>query len=184
MTTLPGREKVALLVIDVQNDVVGGAHARDQVVGTIASLVDRARRERVQVVWVQHEDEGMTRESPGWGLVPELTRHDDEPLVCKRYGDSFEDTDLSDVLERLRVGRLVVVGAQTDACVRSTLHGAMVRGYDTTLVEDAHTTEDLREWGSPIGPAEAIAYTNLYWQHSSAPGRTADTVKAADVNFA
>ena len=38
------------------------------------------------------------------------------------------------------VGRLVVTGAQTDACVRSTLHGAFVRGYDVTLVADAHTT--------------------------------------------
>lgn len=183
MANIPGRDAVALLVIDVQNDVVGGAYARDEVVGTISGLVDRARDEKVPVVWVQHEDEGMAPGSDGWGLVPELTRHDDEPLVRKRYGDSFEDTDLGEVLERLRVGRLVVVGAQTDICVRSTLHGAMVRGYDTTLVEDAHTTEDLREWGSPIGPAEAIAYTNLYWQQSGAPGRTADAAKAADVTF-
>ena len=43
----------------------------------------------------------------------------------------------------------MVTGAQTEECIRGTLHGALVRGYDATLVGDAHTTEDLREWGVP-----------------------------------
>ena len=106
-----------------------------------------------------------------------------EPLVHKRFGDSFEDTELESILAQLGVGRLVVTGAQTDACIRSTLHGALVRGYDATLVSDAHTTEDMREWGSPIGPADAIAYTNLYWSFSSAPGRSGGTTATADVDF-
>ena len=87
---------------------------------------------------------------------------DGEPVVHKRYGDSFEDTTLEEELASRGVGRLIVTGAQTDACVRSTLHGAFTRGYDTTLVSDAHTTEDLTEWGAP--PLEqVIAHTNLYW---------------------
>jgi Isochorismatase family len=81
------------------------------------------------------------------------------------------------------VGRLVVTGAQTDACVRATLHGAFVRGYDVTLVGDAHTTEDLSEYGAPP-PDQVIAHTNLYWQDESAPGRTAATVDSAEVSFA
>ena len=82
----------------------------------------------------------------------------------------------------LVVGRLVVVGAQTDACVRSTLHGALARGYDATLVSDAHTTEDLTEWGAPP-PDKVIAHTNLYWSYQTAPGRTAGTVETKDVDF-
>ena len=58
-----------------------------------------------------------------------------------------------------------------------------MRGYDTTLVGDAHTTEDLRQWGSPIGPDQAIAYTNLYWKFSAAPGRSAQVVTTDDVTF-
>ena len=57
-------------------------------------------------------------------------------------------------------------------------------GYDATLVEDAHTTEDMREWGSPVGPDQAIAYTNLYWKFSSAPGRKGGTVPTTEVDFA
>jgi len=58
-----------------------------------------------------------------------------------------------------------------------------VPNYDDTLVEDAHTTEDLREWGGPVAPDEAIAYTNLYWSWSRAPGRTGATVPTAEVDF-
>jgi nicotinamidase-related amidase len=182
MTTLQNRPNTALLVIDVQQGVVAGAHERDAVVANVGSLVDKARRERVPVVWVQHSDEQTVRGSDNWRIVPELSPGDAEPLVEKNYGDSFEDTTLETVLSGLAVGKLIVVGAQTDACVRSTLHGAVVRGYDATLVSDAHTTEDQSAWGAPP-PAQVIAHTNLYWTYHSAPGRTAGTVKTKDVDF-
>jgi nicotinamidase-related amidase len=182
MTTLENRPNTALLVIDVQNGVVAGAPRRDEVVANVASLVDKARQEDVPVVWVQHNDEGLPRGSDEWRIVPELAPEDAEPLVEKSYGDSFEETDLETVLSDLGVGRLVVVGAQTDQCVRSTLHGALVRGYDATLVSDAHTTEDLTAWGAPP-PEQVIAHTNLYWTDQSAPGRTAGTVATQDVEF-
>ena len=182
MTTLENRPHTALLVIDVQNGVLATAHERDAVVANVGSLVERARQEQVPVVWVQHWDDGLARESHEWQIVPELAPQDAEPLVEKHYGDAFEDTDLEPVLSGLGVGRLVVAGAQTDACIRSTLHGALVRGYDATLVSDAHTTEDQSEWGAPP-PAQVIAHTNLYWTYQTAPGRTAGTVSTEDVEF-
>jgi nicotinamidase-related amidase len=182
VTTLDNRPNTALLVIDVQNGVVGGAHERDAVVANVGSLVEKARREKVPVVWVQHNDKGLARGSDDWRIVPELAPGDAEPLVEKSYGDSFEDTNLESVLSSLGVGRLVVVGAQTDACIRSTLHGAFARGYDATLVGDAHTTEDQTEWGAPP-PDKVIAHTNLYWNYQTAPGRTAGTVETKDVDF-
>jgi nicotinamidase-related amidase len=182
VTTLENRPNTALLVVDVQNGVVAGAHERDTVVANVGRLVDRARREQVPVVWVQHSDEQLERGSEEWRIVPELSPAEAEPLVEKHYGDSFEDTTLETVLSGLGVGRLVVAGAQTDECVRSTIHGAFVRGYDTTLVSDAHTTEDLTAFGAPP-PDQVIAHTNLYWKYHSAPGRTAGTVETKDVDF-
>jgi nicotinamidase-related amidase len=182
MSTLENRPNTALLVVDVQNGVVEGNHARDTVVANIGSLVDKAREEQVPVLWVQHSDEQLARGSDEWRIVPELTPDDAEPLVEKNYNDSFEDTSLETLLSGLGVGHLVVVGAQTDACVRSTIHGALVRGYDTTLVSDAHTTEDQTGWGAPP-PDQVIAHTNLYWKYQSAPGRTAATVETKDVDF-
>ena len=182
MTKLSNRPKTALLVIDVQNGVVAGAFQRDVVVANVSSLVDKARREAVPVVWVQHSDAQLARGSDDWRIVPELTPGDREPLVEKSYGDAFEETVLETRLAELGVGRLIVVGAQTDACVRSTLHGALARGYDATLVSDAHTTEDQTAWGAPP-PEQVIAHTNLYWTYQTAPGRTAGTAETRDVDF-
>ncbi len=183
MTTLENRPQTALLVVDVQSGVVAGNYDRDSVVANVSSLVDKARQQDIPVVWVQHSDEDLKKDSEGWQLVPELKRVESEPLIHKNYGDSFEGTTLESVLSGLQVGRLVVVGAQTDACIRSTLHGAFARGYDAILVSDAHTTEDQSEWGAPP-PGQVIAHTNLYWTYQSAPGKTAGTVKTEDVNFA
>ncbi len=182
MTTLENRPNTALLVVDVQNGVVGGTHERDAVVANVATLVEKARQEHVPVVWVQQTDENFVQGTDNWRIVPELTPDDAEPLVAKTYADSFEETNLESVLSDLGVGRLVVVGAQTDECIRSTLHGAIVRGYDTTLVSDAHTTEDQSAWGAPT-PDKIIAHTNLYWKFHTAPGRTAGTVETSDVDF-
>jgi len=135
VTTLQNRPHTALLVVDVQNGVVGGAYERDAVVANVGDLVERARQEGVPVVWVQHSDGQLARGSDDWRIVPELVPADDEPLVEKTYGDSFEDTTLETVLSDLGVGRLVVVGAQTDMCIRSTLarsSGATTRRSSAT----------------------------------------------------
>lgn len=183
MTILNDRPNTALLVIDVQNDVVSGAHQRDQVIANINMLVDRARAQQVPVIWVQHSSDELPTGSAGWQYVPELQRADGESVVHKRYGDAFEDTNLETELARRGVGRVVVSGAQTDACIRSTLHGAFVRGYDTTLVSDAHTTEDLSDHGMPA-PDKVVAHTNMYWSWQAGPGRTADVIGTAGVDFA
>jgi nicotinamidase-related amidase len=183
MTTLPNRPRTALIVIDVQNAVVDGTPNRDDVIANINTLAGRARAEGVPVIWVQHNDDGLIRDSLEWELAPELARDESEPLVHKSYGDSFEATELESVLAERGIGRLIVTGAESDACIRSTLHGAFTRGYDVTLVGDAHTTGDKTEWGAP-SPEAVIAHTNMYWRYQSAPGRTGGTVDTAAVSFA
>lgn len=183
MATLADRPNAALLVIDMQSGVVAEAHNRGEVIANIASLVERAREERVPIVWVQHSDQVLKSGSLEWQFVAELVPAADEPVVHKSYGDAFEETELEAVLAARLVGLLVVTGAQTDQCIRSTLHGAITRGYDTTLVSDAHTTEDLTAYGAPP-PDKVVAHTNLYWTHQTAPGRKAGTANTAAVRFA
>ena len=182
MTTLSDRPNTAVVVIDLQNGVVDGAPRRDEVIANTNTVVANARAQGVPVIWVQHQSDELPEGSEPWRYVPELQIADGEPVVHKRYGDSFEDTTLEDELAQRGVGRLIVTGAQTDACVRSTLHGAFTRGYDTTLVSDAHTTEDLTAYGAP--PVEqVIAHTNLYWSFQAAPGREAAVVPTAELDL-
>src|ERR1700730_17434354 len=76
MSTLENRPNTALLVIDVQNGVVEGAHARDAVVANVGSLVEKARRGRVPVVWVQQTDEQLAEGSDDWRIVPAIAPGD------------------------------------------------------------------------------------------------------------
>jgi nicotinamidase-related amidase len=182
MTTLSHRPGTALVVIDVQQGVVAGAPGRDEVVANISTLVERARDAGVPVVWVQHHDEDMQQGSDDWQYVPELVRQEKEPLVHKSFGDSFEGTDLEQVLASAGIGHLVVAGAESDACIRSTIHGAFTRGYDVTLVGDAHTSGDKSAWGAPPVP-QVIAHMNLYWRFQTAPGRRAGVAETREVAF-
>lgn len=151
----------AILVIDLQRGVVRDCFDADGVLTRTARLVDRARASGVPVVWVQ--DHGDFAEgSPDWELAAPLERRPDEPLVKKEYRDSFSDTDLLAILERSRVQHLVVAGAQSDYCVRTTTQAAAVRGFDVTLVSEAHTTTD----GEQI-----VAHTNMYFGGLRYPGR-------------
>lgn len=182
MTTLENRPGTALLIVDVQVGVVAEAVNRDVVVANIAHLVDKARTAGTPVVWVQHTSDDLPPGSPQWAYVPELAIAHGEAVVHKQWGDSFEGTDLEHVLEGKGVGRLLVAGAQSDACIRSTLHGAVARGYDTVLISDAHTTEDLTQWGGPA-PEVAIAFTNFYWENTAAPGREIGVLTTDAVAF-
>jgi nicotinamidase-related amidase len=182
MTTIENRPNSALVVVDVQTKVVAAAHDRDAVVANIGAAVERARSAGAPVIWVQHINDGLPKGSDAWKIAPELQPAAGEPIVEKFYGDAFEETTLEALLAERGVGRLVVAGAQTDACIRSTLHGGLTRGYDVTLVSDAHTTDDMSQWGAPP-PEQVIAHTNLYWKYQTAPGRAAAVATAKDVAF-
>jgi len=175
MTTLPHRPNAALLVIDMQVAVIATAHDRAAVIANIQNVIAKARAAKVPVIWVRHADEGLVKDSPGWAIVEDLLPLDGETIIEKAYPDAFEATDLEGHLAAGGIGRLYVTGAQTDACIRSTLHGGFVRGYDVVLIRDAHTTEDLTRWGAPP-PGQVIAHTNLYWRGQTAPGREARVV--------
>ncbi|HEU5483401.1 MAG TPA: isochorismatase family protein [Microlunatus sp.] len=183
MTTLPDREARGLLVVDMQEAVLDGSHDRNQVVRTVTDLVSRARAAAVPVVWVQHHDAELVRGSREWALVDELSPLDGEPVIEKSFGDAFADTDLEAVLADRSVGEIVLVGAASEQCIRCTMHGAVVRGYDVSLVKGAHTTTDLTEYGLPapkiiVEFMDSVAAFGMEW-----PGRRATSVLAADVGF-
>jgi nicotinamidase-related amidase len=183
MSNLTGRNQTALLVVDVQNDVVGNAWQRDEVVGRIADLVDRARSGEVPVVWVQHNDDEMPIGSHGWEIVDALVPAEGEPRVDKQYGDSFADTELESVFADLDVEHILLCGGQTDACITATMYGAVHRGYDVTLVEDAHTTDDSEFRGQAL-PAELLVnHLVRAAKYSALPGISLTATPASSISW-
>jgi len=171
----------ALLVIDLQKGVLPGCVDVPGVLERTAALVDRARAAGTPVIWVQHEADGMEEGTPAFDLADELVPAGGEPRILKHYRDSFADTDLDEVLEGLDVGRLVIAGAQTDYCIRTTAQSAAVRGFDVTLVSDAHTTTDTEWDGVAIGGQQIVAHTNRYFAGLRYPGQLFAAEPAASV---
>jgi nicotinamidase-related amidase len=179
MTTL-NRPNSALLVIDVQNDVVAEAYKRDSVVERIQSAVEKARAKGTPVIWVQHSDDYLAIDSLGWQIVPELEPLPNEPVVRKLYCSSFEATNLDDLLENADIGHLFIAGAETNHCVRHTSHAALERGYDITLLSDAHTTSDGEGAHGDILARQIVDEQNQGFDGYALPGRGASVSKVAE----
>ncbi len=184
MATIRESNKQALVVVDVQVGVVKEAHDAPRIVKNVARAVERARAEGVPVIWVQHSDEGLIYGSPDWQWVPELIPAEGEPLVHKHFNSAFEQTEFEDYLAKLGVSHIVLAGAATNWCIRATAYGALDRGYDVTLVKDAHTTDSIElENGVKIDAAQIIQELNIAIKWLSYPNRKNDIAAAEDVVF-
>ena len=171
----------ALIVIDVQVNVVSDAFARDEKVANMATAVAKARENGIPVIWVRHSAEDLPLNSDGWQIVPELIPAVGEPIVEKLYGSSFEATTLDSILEDLKIGHLYICGAQTNNCVRHTSHAAFERGYDVTLLSDAHTTSGFEWNGYKVDAASTIDEQNTNFMYYQLPGRIARAEKVSEV---
>ena len=151
----------------------------EPVVARVAGLVARARREGVPVVWVQHHDEELVRDTPGWRWVPELVPVAGEPVVHKHHNSSFEDSTLDEVLADLGTTHVVLAGAATNWCIRATAYGALDRGYDLTLVSDGHTTGPTElDDGRVVIASDIVDELNACVRWLSYPGRRSTAARA------
>ena len=185
MATVRGGNKGALVVVDVQKGVMAGTWEAKRVVANVAHTVDRARADGVPVVWVQHSDDELPRGSDEWKWVPELVPAEGEPLIHKSFNSAFEQTELESELATLGATHLVLAGAASNWCIRATAYGALERGYDLTLVRDAHTTESMElDDGTKVEASSIIDDLNICITWVSYPGRTNGTARAEMVDFA
>lgn len=184
MASIRPGNKTVFLVVDFQVDVVREAWDSQRIVGNIAHAVDRARAAGVPVVWVQHEADDLVRDSAGWQWAPPLAPADGETRIYKQFNSSFEDTPLDAELARLGATHVVLAGAATNWCIRATAYGALDRGYDLTLVSDAHTTKPMEfEDGTVILADTIVRELNIAMKWLEYPGRRNAAVVAEEVVF-
>jgi nicotinamidase-related amidase len=185
MTTIRKGNKAVLLIVDVQVGVMRGAWDAQRIIQNVAHAVTQARAQDVPVIWVQHADEELIHGSPDWQWVPELVPEEGETLIHKQFNSSFEQTALEEHLARLGATHIVLAGAATNWCIRATAYAALDRGYDLTLIKDAHTTKTINLDNGVVLEAAAIIHDlNIAMTWLSYPGRTNDTANAEDVDFA
>lgn len=184
MATVRAGQRAALLVVDVQVGVVRDAWEAQRIIANVALAVQRARAQAAPVIWVQHADENLVAGSAAWQWVPELQPLPGETLIGKQFNSAFEQTPLDDELARLGVSHLVLAGAATNWCIRATAYAALERGYDLTLVKDAHTTETLvLDDGRRVDAEQVVLDLNIAMKWLSYPCRRNATVAAAELQM-
>ncbi|MDD3050392.1 MAG: cysteine hydrolase [Candidatus Cloacimonetes bacterium] len=173
-----------LLVIDSQVGVLSYAHNKELIIMNIKKVIDKARSDNIPVIWVQHSDERLIANSENWKIVPELQVRDNEFKIEKHFNSCFEETELENILGNLNATNLVLVGAATNWCVRATAYAALERGYDVTLVEDAHSTNTMRiSEDKKIEAIDIITELNIAINWTSYPGRRGKTQKTDEIDF-
>lgn len=171
----------ALIVIDVQVNVVKDAFERDGKIANMATAVAKARAAGVPVLWVRHSESELPIGSDGWQIVPELVPITGEPIIEKLYRSTFVETNFEDVLAGLKVDHLYICGAETNNCVRHTSMSALEAGYDITLIADAHTTTGFEWNGFVVDAASTIDEQNTNFMQYQLPGRSAQTKLVAEL---
>ena len=185
MATVREGNKGVLLVVDVQVGVMSDAWDAPRIIKNVSRAVERARAQGVPVIWVQHSSDELVCASPQWQWVPELMPAQGEALIHKRYNSSFEQTALEDGLGRLGATHIALAGASTNWCIRATAYGALERGFDLTLIKDAHTTGSMDlDDGARIEAVNVIHDLNITMTWLSYPGRTNGTATAEALDFA
>lgn len=181
----PGQADSALVVIDAQVGALGSAWDSKRIIRNIEILVSRARARGVPVIWVQHSNnKDMKAGSDSWKIVKDLTPAPSELKIHKRFNSSFAETNLDQKLKDMGVKHLVIAGAQTNWCVRSTAYAAIERGYNLTLVGDAHSTENLAlEGGKTVEAESMISDLNATFQWILAPGVHSEVRSTSEVTF-
>ncbi len=176
--------RTALIVIDVQQGLCEGkyaAYGAPALIARINALAQRARTEKLPVIWVHHEEsEGLLQHgAPGWQLAQGLETRTDDILVRKTTSDAFLRTGLERLLKTHGVDRLVICGLQTEYCVDTTVRRALGLGYPVTLVSDSHSTMDNEQ----LSAAQIIAHHNLTLSRMDSFGPRVQLVTASEVSF-
>lgn len=185
MAVIREGNKGVLVVVDVQVGVMQEAWDAPRIIKNVGRAVEKARSQGVPVVWVQHSDDDLVYGSPAWEWVPELSPAEGEPLIHKHFNSSFEKTSLDETLAELGATHIALAGAASNWCIRATAYGALDRGYDLTLLKDAHTTDTMEfEDGVKIEAADVIRELNVAMTWLSYPGRDNHAATVEEFDFA
>ena len=148
--------KLALLIIDCQNDFIKNASAyscqmlNKGLIGNIGRLL-KICRGKMDIIYTQHsikKDKSNAEAfepknirtciigTKGWKIIEDLKALKEDHVVRKDRYDAFQKTRLDDILKRKKIDSLIIAGVLTNNCVRATAEGAHYKGYKITIISD------------------------------------------------
>ena len=135
-----------LLVVDMQKGVADEElYDYDSFMEKTAGLIETARKNNVEVVYVRHdagEDSGMTVGDEAFEILDEVAPIEGEKVFAKTINSCFGNLDFRAYMEQQEDKRLMVIGLQTNWCIDATVKSAFERGYEVIIPEGTNSTFD------------------------------------------
>lgn len=144
-------DRVALLVVDIQEGTTGTASSNHAYIRQAESLIDQVNRLVEEgagngwaIVWIRSEvvnpfinmiNNSLARGSVGAELDGRLNSSVGR-VVVKHRNDAFNRTPLDSLLMEKEIGRLVIAGLDAEHCVLSAIRAAANRGYALTVFRE------------------------------------------------
>ncbi len=137
---------MVLLVIDMQKGIVDEElYAFDTLMDRTVRLVEAARKNRVEVIFVQHDagaNSGLTAGDGGFEIIDPLRPEPGEKVFVKTINSCFGNKDFRDYMEQREDKRLMIIGLQTNYCIDCTVKSAFERGFEVIIPEGTNSTFD------------------------------------------
>lgn len=151
-----GKEKEALLVIDLQNDITlpDGKIATntvqsDEAIENINRIISTRRAETVYILHefketnpiIKFITKGALRHGEDGALMDKRIKVEGNNFFIKHISDSFSNKDLNAFLVKNKINHLYIAGADAEYCVDKTIKGALNRKYKISVIKDSIVTK-------------------------------------------
>ena len=153
----------ALIVMDMQNGIVGGLEHKESIIHFNKQAINFARQQNIPVIFIRVAFTGdflevspnnkmfaqmqangirMNKVDEETQILDALGRQAHEPLVTKHRIRAFTGSNLKVLLRGLQVEHLVLTGVSTSGVILSTATEAADKDYKLTILSDAITDQD------------------------------------------
>ena len=135
-----------LIVIDVQKGITDERlYDFDGFIRNVTNIIDAARKNNVEVIYVQHDDGPGTGFSFGdkdFEIADQVAPKENEKIFIKTINSCFGNNDLANYLRESREKDLMIVGLQTNFCIDASVKSAFERGYKVIIPKGTNSTFD------------------------------------------
>ncbi|MBP5304760.1 MAG: cysteine hydrolase [Lachnospiraceae bacterium] len=137
---------MTLLVIDIQKGITDDElYGFETFTDRVPKIIDAARENGVEVIYVQHDDgpgSGFSVGDEDFEIADLVKPNEGEKIFVKTINSCFGNKELAEYLSKKGDKDLMIVGLQTNFCIDSSIRSAFERGYKVFIPEGTNSTFD------------------------------------------
>ena len=135
-----------LIVIDIQKGITDERlYDFDGFINNVTNIIDAARKNGVELIYVQHDDgpgSGFSVGDKDFGIAEQVAPIAGEKIFVKETNSFFGNKELTEYLEKEDDKDVMIVGLQTNFCIDASVKSAFERGFRVIIPEGTNSTFD------------------------------------------